>query len=73
MGMLFNTPATLDILQKLNTFYGASNFNILRANAGHYSNWPPFRRHLCVCVYVGYCAERWRSQSTKLADMAGSA
>ena len=68
MGMLFNTPATLDILQKLNTFYGASNFNSLRANAAHYSNWPPsggthaFASTLGIVPSVGGLSQQnWRT------------
>jgi hypothetical protein len=39
MGLLFNTPATNDILQQLNVFYGAATFDSLRVKS-YYQGWP---------------------------------
>jgi hypothetical protein len=41
MGMLFNSGPTLDILSKLNSYYGAGNIDSIRNTIGNYLNWPP--------------------------------
>jgi hypothetical protein len=40
MGMLFNTEGTLDILQKLNDYFGSGNIDAHRGEAADFQNWP---------------------------------
>lgn len=41
MGMLFNSSATLDILTKLNVYFGPANIGTIQNTRGNYQNWPP--------------------------------
>lgn len=41
MGMLFNSGPTLDILSKLNSYFGAANIGTVRGTKASYQNWPP--------------------------------